>query len=385
MPDSEPTQNITVSLHRSLSDITATDWDALNTDKHPFLSHAFLSALEESGSVGSDTGWDPLHLTISNEDGMLIAAAPHYLKHHSYGEYIFDHSWAHALERAGGAYYPKSLSAIPFTPVPGPRFLSHPAHPQIIGALISALEGLCNQNQLSSSHVNFIEPETQEMLEQSGWLIRSGIQFHWHNDGYADFDAFLAALSSRKRKNIKKERASLQMAGVSFSALTGDALKAKHWDAFYQFYMATIDKKWGGAYLTRGFFDQISQTMPDQILLVIAEKSGEMIAGALNFIGADALYGRNWGCTKDVPNLHFETCYYQAIDFAITHKLARVEAGAQGMHKVQRGYLPVETKSAHYIANVDFREAISRFLQQEDRHIKSDASAINEQTPFRRG
>ena len=383
MPDSEPQQNIEVSLHHSLKEINGADWDALNQQAHPFLSYAFLSALEQSGSVGADTGWDPLYLTIANADGQLIGAAPHYIKYHSYGEYIFDHSWAHALERAGGQYYPKSLTAVPFTPVPGPRLLAHPEHPEAESALIAAMESLCRQNQISSAHINFIQEDNEAKLQAAGWAIRTGIQFHWHNDHYSDFDAFLVALSSRKRKNIRKERASLRQAGVSFEALTGNDLQPKHWDAFYGFYLSTIDRKWGGAYLTRSFFDEIAKSMPDQILLVIASRQGDMIAGALNFIGHDTLYGRNWGCSEDIPNLHFETCYYQAIDYAIANGLKRVEAGAQGIHKVQRGYLPVETKSAHFITHDGFREAIERYLQQENRHNAAEIDAILAESPYR--
>ena len=383
MPDSETPQNLSVTLETSLSDINASDWDALNGDAHPFLSYAFLSALEESGSVGADTGWDPHYLTITDDQGTLIAAAPHYLKYHSYGEYIFDHSWANAFERAGGRYYPKSLTAVPFTPVPGPRLLIHPDYPAAMPALISAMESLCLQNNISSSHINFIQPNDEASLQDAGWSIRTGIQFHWQNNGYRNFGDFLQSLSSRKRKNIRKERASLAAENVSFEALTGEALKPTHWDAFYEFYLATIDRKWGGAYLTRTFFDQIAMTMADKILLIIASRDGNMIAGALNFIGNDALFGRNWGCTEEIPNLHFETCYYQAIDFAIAHNLSRVEAGAQGIHKVQRGYLPVETKSAHYIAHDGFREAIDRFLQQENRHNAAEIRAIEAESPYR--
>ena len=383
MPDSETPQNLSVTLETSLSDINASDWDALNSDAHPFLSYAFLSALEESGSVGADTGWDPHYLTITNDEGILIAAAPHYLKYHSYGEYIFDHSWANAFERAGGRYYPKSLTAVPFTPVPGPRLLTHPDYPAAKPALISTMESLCLQNNISSAHINFIQPNDEASLQDAGWSIRTGIQFHWQNNGYTNFVDFLQSLSSRKRKNIRKERASLAAEQVSFEALTGEALKPVHWDAFYEFYLATIDRKWGGAYLTRSFFDQIAMTMADKILLIIASRDGNMIAGALNFIGNDALYGRNWGCTEEIPNLHFETCYYQAIDFAIAHNLSRVEAGAQGIHKVQRGYLPVETKSAHYIAHDGFREAIDRFLKQENRHNAAEIRAIEAESPYR--
>lgn len=383
-PDQEFRADFRAELHRSLSEIAPSDWDSLNTDGHPFLRHTFLYALETSGSVGGDTGWDPLYLTVLDSTGRLLAAAPHYLKHHSYGEYIFDHGWADAFERAGGQYYPKSLAAVPFTPVPGPRLLTHLDFSSAKHILIKAMESLCHQHQLSSAHVNFITAEDEAQLREAGWLIRTSTQFHWQNNNYADFDAFLAALSSRKRKNIKKERRSLQDAGVTFQQITGSDLQPHHLDAFYQFYLATIDKKWGGAYLTRQFFETIAQHMANEILLVIAEKSGEMIAGALNFIGHDALYGRNWGCSIDIPNLHFETCYYQAIEFAIAHKLSRVEAGAQGLHKVQRGYMPMVTKSAHYIRHDGFRDAIARFLTQEAQHTALEADAIRTASPYRR-
>lgn len=384
-PDTRPSNtSYTVTLHRSIAEIAADQWDRLNPDQHPFLSHAFFSALEESGSIGGDSGWDIHHLSASDDDGNIIAIAPHFLKYHSYGEYVFDHSWANAYERAGGRYYPKSLIAVPFTPVPGPRLLCDPQQSKAGFALIQALQTLCENHHLSSAHVNFITAEDEDRLSAAGWSVRSGLQFHWHNQNYTDFTDFLSSLSSRKRKNIKKERASLNALGIDFETVTGPALTAAHMDAFYQFYMATIEKKWGGAYLTHAFFRQIANTMADQILLVLARRDGEMIAGALNFIGKDTLYGRNWGCSEEVPNLHFETCYYQAIDFAIKHKLARVEAGAQGIHKVQRGYVPVETKSAHFIPHEGFRASIERFLIQETQHVAMEAEAIMAESPYRR-
>ena len=329
---------LTVVAISSLGDIDPNEWDALVPDAHPFLLHAFLLALEESRSVGADTGWEPLYLTARTQEGALVAALPNYVKYNSYGEYVFDHAWANGFERAGGHYYPKFLTAIPFTPVPGPRLLSREQNPQLAGAMGAALTELAQNNDISSAHINFLSDDDRAVLDAQGWMIRKGVQFHWHNHGYQQFDDFVAALSSRKRKNIRKERKSLADDGVRFLQLTGDDITQQHWDKFYEFYLATIDKKWGGAYLTRGFFDRIGQHLADKILLIMAEQDGDIIAGALNFIGHDALYGRNWGCLRELPNLHFETCYYQAIDFAIRTGLSRVEAGAQGGTAPHRGY-----------------------------------------------
>ena len=363
--------------------IEAADWDSLNPSANPFLSHAFLSALEESGSVGPQTGWDICHLALYDDDNLLCGAAPAYLKSHSYGEYVFDHSWAHGFERAGGRYYPKLLGAVPFTPVPGPRLLTRDDDQLSKAALIEGLQQFTDKLSLSSAHINFIEPADKDSLEQAGWHIRCGVQFHWHNQNYDHFDDFLAQLSSRKRKNIRKERASMAHHNLRFQRLCGDDIKPHHWDAFYNFYLSTIDKKWGGAYLNREFFEAIGQRMADKILLVMAEQDGHPIAGALNFMSQDCLFGRNWGCEAEFPNLHFETCYYQAIDFAIEHKLARVEAGAQGMHKVQRGYMPVFTYSAHLISHEEFSEAVGRFLTMENKAVKEEAKEIATLSPYR--
>ena len=382
MDGTDQDYQFTVSLHQNMAEISVEDWARLNVSHHPFTSHLFLDALEKSGSVGGDTGWDPLILSAADETGRICAVLPLYLKYHSYGEYVFDHSWAHALERAGGRYYPKLLGAVPFTPVPGPRLLSNSEAAST--ALIRALPAILDKYELSSAHINFIQKTDEDLLAKAGWMIRSGVQFHWHNQGYEDFDDFLAQLSSRKRKNIRKERASLQQRAVTFQALTGADLKAAHWDFFYQCYLATIDKKWGGAYLTRGFFEEISTTMADDILLIYAELENQPIAAALNFIGTDALYGRNWGCITELPNLHFETCYYQAIDFAISRGLKKVEAGAQGYHKVGRGYLPVETKSAHLIRHQGLKEAVARYLTSEKREIEREIEAIGLESPYRK-
>ena len=374
-----------LNLHISaaMAAIDVDEWDALTDGGNPFVSHAFLLALEDGGAVGGDSGWDPMHLLLRNDDGQLLGAVPTYLKHHSYGEYIFDHSWANAFERAGGAYYPKLLVAIPFTPATGPRLLVKDNRDDLKIALARGLESLLEKYQLSSAHVNFLPSSDADILSAAGWLQRSSIQFHWHNRGYADFDDFLASLSSRKRKNIRKERAAIAAAGVTMRPLTGSAIKQDHIDYFYRFYLSTIDRKWGGAYLTHAVFSQLRRTMADRMLLVMAEYNGQIIGGALNFIGHDALYGRNWGADIDIPNLHFEACYYQAIEFAIATGLSRVEAGAQGIHKVQRGYLPVTTHSVHHIAHDGFREAVSRFLASETRGVEAEKNHIAMTSPFK--
>ena len=380
----------TLDLAPSIAEITATDWNRVAGSQNPFVSHEFLAALEGGGATGGDSGWDPMHLVLRDSEGRLAAAMPHYLKHHSYGEYIFDHSWANAFMRAGGDYYPKMLSAVPFTPATGPRFLVGDADPlratQIRIALADGMVQRLNRLNLSSAHVNFLPEADTATLADQGWMIRSSIQFHWQNDSYEDFDGFLAALSSRKRKNIRKERRTVAESGVRLLRLTGDDITTAHIDHFYRFYLSTIDRKWGGAYLTEGVFHQLHATMADRMLLVMAEHDGAIIGGALNFIGADTLYGRNWGADVDIPCLHFEACYYQAIEFAIERGLKIVEAGAQGFHKVQRGYLPVNTYSAHWIAHDGFRAAVARYLESERRGITDEVNAIEMQAnPFRKG
>ena len=376
-------QKLTAETVRDITAVSADDWDRLAGSANPFVSHAFLAALESGGAVGGDSGWDPFHIIVRDGNGRLAAAMPLYVKHHSYGEYVFDHSWANAFERAGGRYYPKLLSAIPFTPVTGPRLLAQDASTALKCALADAVLALVQQYQISSAHINFVAPSDAQLLQQQGWLVRQGLQFHWYNANYADFDAFLASLSSRKRKNIRKERAGVIAAGVTMRQLTGDAISPDHIDAFYRFYLSTIDRKWGGAYLTLPVFQQLRETMADKMLLVVAEYDGRIIGGALNFIGEDTLYGRNWGADIDIPFLHFEACYYQAIDYAIRHGLARVEAGAQGFHKVQRGYLPETTWSLHHIADDGFRAAVARFLDAESRGISDEKNQIAMTTPFR--
>ena len=367
----------------SINDLASEDWETLNPSGHPFVTHSFLSALEESKCVGIDTGWDIFHLCVYDEKKTLRAAAPHYLKYHSYGEYIFDHSWANAYQRIGQKYYPKSLSAVPFTPVPGPRLLSLDGDTKAKQALLSYIQTIVEHNNLSSAHINFINSSDVTVAQNEGWMIREGLQFHWHNQGYNTFDDFLDKLTSRKRKNIQKEREALRKTGLRFVKLIGEDIKIKHWDVFYECYLATIEKKWGGAYLTRNFFHCLSDKLKNKVLLFLCYDYDTPIAGALNLIGSKALYGRNWGSLRDVPFLHFETCYYQAIDFAIQNGIERVEAGAQGLHKVSRGYSPQKTYSAHKILNPQFEEAIKRFLMDEKSHNQEEAMLISKNTPYK--
>ncbi|HUQ12942.1 MAG TPA: GNAT family N-acetyltransferase [Novosphingobium sp.] len=375
------TEPVTARIAPGVSSLDAAQWDALTDDGNPFMRHAFLAALEASGSVGGRSGWSPAPIVIESDEGRLAAALPAYLKSHSQGEYVFDHAWADAWQRAGGAYYPKLQIAAPFTPATGPRLLTRDNGLAL--ALLRAAEQLCAMNRLSSAHATFVEPAQLALFQAAGWMIRSDIQFHWHNRGYADFDEFLSALSSRKRKAIRKERAAAQD-GVEIRHLTGAEIEARHWDAFWEFYQDTGSRKWGRPYLTRAAFDALGAAMGDDILLVLAYSGATPIAGALNFIGGDALYGRYWGCTLDKPFLHFELCYYQAIEAAIARRLARVEAGAQGPHKLARGYEPVQTWSAHWIADEGFREAIADFLKRERAGVKQDQLYLGERTPFRK-
>ncbi|MES2493467.1 MAG: GNAT family N-acetyltransferase [Pseudomonadota bacterium] len=372
---------ITVELGTAVGSYPAAEWDALTDGGNPFISHAFLTALEDSGSVGGSSGWDPAPIVIRGEDGALAAALPAYYKGHSQGEYVFDHSWADAWHRAGGKYYPKLQIAAPFTPATGARVLTR--DPALAGPLLRAAELVCAQQGLSSAHATFLTPEQQAMFEAAGWLQRSDIQFHFHNRGYASFDDFLATLSSAKRKNLRKERAAAQD-GVDIMGLTGADLKEHHWDAFWRFYQDTGARKWGRPYLTREAFSLLGARMADRILLVLASVGGTPVAGALNFIGSDALYGRYWGATIDKPFLHFELCYYQAIEAAIARRLERVEAGAQGSHKLARGYEPVETRSAHFIAHEGFRAAVAAFLEQERAGVAAEQQWLGERTPFRK-
>ena len=379
MPDGSPPLSLT--LHPHISDIAAADWDACAGPGNPFVSHAFLSALEDSGSANARTGWLPQHAALREGD-RIVGVAPMYAKSHSYGEYVFDHGWANAFDRGGGSYYPKLQVAVPFSPAPGPRLLTRDGTET--EALAHALAQACQQLDLSSVHATFCTQPEWDALGRAGWLQRIGTQFHWENQGFATFDDFLGALSSRKRKTIKRERRDANAAGLKFLALRGHEIQPKHWAAFYKFYTSTVDRKWGSAYLTKSFFPLLSERLGDRVVLMMAEHDGSAVAGALNLVGAEALYGRNWGCRGDWPFLHFELCYYRAIDFAIEHKLARVEAGAQGEHKIQRGYLPRPTYSAHWIAHTGLRRAIAGFLEQERPAIQADMEALADLSPYRR-
>ena len=374
--------SLTARIADGVAAIPAEQWDACAGIGNPFVSHAFLSALEASGSVGGRSGWQPIPVIVDGADGRPAAVAPAYAKSHSQGEYVFDHGWADAWERAGGSYYPKLQVAAPFTPVPGPRLLLR--DPAAAPALIAALEAVTDQHELSSAHVTFVEHDQIAAFEAAGWLVREGTQFHWRNDGYATFDDFLDALASRKRKAIRKERAAA-VDGLTIRHLTGSDIGAREWNAFWRFYQDTGSRKWGSPYLTRSFFPLLGEALGDNVLLILAERDGVPIAGALNLIGADALYGRYWGCTEEVPFLHFELCYYQAIDAAIARGLATVEAGAQGEHKLARGYAPVATWSAHYIPNLGFRRAVADFLRREREAVHGEQAFLGEMTPFKKG
>lgn len=367
-----------------LADIAPAAWDACAGD-HPFVTHAFLQALEESGSATAETGWLPQHLLLEDSNGKLIGAAPLYVKSHSYGEYVFDHGWVDAYERAGGRYYPKLLVAVPFTPVPGPRLLLRPeAGGDTMRLLIAGLLDVAKRKEVSSLHVTFPTRAEGDALVNAGFLRRVGRQFHWENQGYRSFDDFLDALNARKRKQIKRERRDAN-ATVCIELLSGADLKPHHWDAFFRFYTSTSDRKWGSPYLTREFFDLLGERMADRILLVMAKDGARYVAGALNLIGPDTLYGRNWGCVGYFPFLHFEACYYRAIDFAIARGLKRVEAGAQGPHKLQRGYLPQPTYSAHWIRDPGFRRAVADFLRRETVAVENEMEELEQSlSPFRR-
>ena len=353
---------------------------------NPFISHDFLSALEASGSAVARAGWQPQHLIAETEAGGVLGVAPCYLKSHSRGEYVFDHGWAEAYERAGGSYYPKLQVSVPFTPVTGRRFLVRPG-PEAEGiraGLAAGLIELCRMREASSAHLTFLPEADWRFLGANGFLQRTDQQFHWENGGYASFEDFLSLLASRKRKAIKRERRDALPPGVTVHWLTGADLTEAAWDAFFAFYMETGSRKWGRPYLTRTFFSLVGEKMRDHILLVMAKRNNRFIAGALNFIGSDTLYGRNWGALEHHPFLHFELCYYQAIEFAIAHRLARVEAGAQGEHKLARGYLPNTTYSAHYIADPGLRRAIADYLKRERAYVEAAGRELAAYAPFRK-
>lgn len=387
-------KTVEIQVHGSLGQIDAAAWDACACPEvvagqsarpmDPFTTYRFLKALEDSGSVGPGTGWQAQYLTAF-EDGQLIAAAPLYAKSHSQGEYIFDHSWAHAYENAGGRYYPKLQIAVPFTPATGRRFLTRPGYEvRGMSALVQGAVQLAAQHQVSSLHATFCT-ETEALAgAEMGLMHRTGQQFHWDNHAYADFDAFLATLSSRKRKMIRKERRTAAAFGGGIRMLTGDEIAPHHWDAFWRFYQDTGARKWGSPYLTRTFFDIAQDTLRDDILLVLAEREGVPVAGALNFIGSDTLYGRYWGCIEDHACLHFEACYYRAMDYAIAHGMRRVEAGAQGEHKLARGYLPVTTHSLHWVGDPGFAEAVQQFLKAERAAVEEEIEILTSYGPFRK-
>jgi hypothetical protein len=383
MPDGR--EGLTIRSIDRIRNVAADSWDSCAAGSNPFCCHAFLLALEESGSASPENGWAPHHLLVEDPAGRLLACTPLYAKSHSYGEYVFDWSWADAWRRAGHRYYPKLQCAVPFTPVGGPRLL---ARPDMRGrgleeALADTMVDLAERAKLSSAHITFLTETEAKALAQRGWLLRMGEQYHWHNQGYASFDEFLGALSSRKRKTIRKEREQAAASGIAIHALTGDDLKATHWDAFFRFYLNTSDRKWGSPYLNRDFFARLDALMGDRVVLFLAEQDGRWVAGALNLLGDDCLYGRNWGAAGDFPFLHFEMCYYRAIDFAIERGLERVEAGAQGEHKINRGYLPVPTWSVHWIREAALRRAVARFLDEERPMIAESIRQLGEAGPYR--
>jgi predicted N-acyltransferase len=377
-----------IRVHNAVADIGRAGWDACAAPSgDPFVSFDFLDACEASGSAVPQQGWAGRHLSLRDETGTVLGVMPLWLKGHSQGEYVFDHSWADAYQRAGGRYYPKLLSAVPFTPVTGPRFLAHPdADAGVVRqALLQGAVALTEQLGVSSLHVNFPTREDWAAMGESGLLQRQDMQYVWRNEGYATFDAFLAALSSNRRKTIRRERREAQT-GLDIRVLTGAAITETHWDAFFGFYMDTGARKWGRPYLSRDFFSRLGATMADRIALVMAFRDEVAIAGALNLIGRDALYGRQWGALEEVPFLHFELCYYQAIEFAITRGLSRVEAGAQGEHKIARGYLPSPVYSAHFIADPALREPVARYLEGERPAVAAEIDVMTaELSPFRRG
>ena len=385
-------QEIEITVVPELAQIGQEDWGACacpeaadgGRPRDPFTTYRFLSALERSGSVGPGTGWQPQYL-VARIAGQVIAVAPMYAKSHSQGEYIFDHNWAHAYERAGGRYYPKLQIAVPHTPATGRRFLMRPGFEEAgTAALVQGAVQLTDNNALSSLHVTFCTEGEVARAEELGLMIRKSQQFHWHNRDYADFDGFLASLSSRKRKNIRKERAHAQDFGGTIHTFTGDQIEPEHWDAFWQFYQDTGARKWGSPYLTREFFDHAQESLRDDIALVLAERDGRWVAGALNFIGRETLFGRYWGCTEHHPFLHFELCYYRAMDFAIAHGLARVEAGAQGEHKLARGYLPSPTWSLHWMRDPGFAAAVGEYLQAERDAVDEEISVLTDYGPFKK-
>ncbi|MCT4655380.1 MAG: GNAT family N-acetyltransferase [Cohaesibacter sp.] len=386
-------QGFHLHVCQKISDIGQADWDrclgeTLSERKHvPFLSYAFLSSLEDSGCASEETGWMPHHLALRDESGETFACMPLYLKSHSQGEYVFDYAWADAFERTGGHYYPKLQSSIPFTPVNAPKCLIRNTidRQSALAAFASGIRQLCERYHLSSAHLTFLPQAEKSLLDDQGFLMRQDRQFHWINEDYEHFDEFLASLSSRKRKNIKKERKTAQSHGLSFATKRGSDISQSDWDAFFAFYMETGSRKWGRPYLTRPFFSMLAERMGDDLLLFLALEGDRPVAGALNFIGGDTLYGRYWGALDHYPCLHFELCYHQAIDWAIEHNLACVEAGAQGEHKIARGYVPQTTWSCHWISHPAFRDVIADYLKDERNHAQAELDFLTDMTPFKKG
>ena len=391
-----------VRLLSSLSDIDRLEWDACanpgwsstrpldskpqDIPYNPFLSYDFLSSLEESGSATDNAGWYARHLVLEKPGDAPLAVVPAYLKTHSQGEYVFDHGWADAYERAGGSYYPKLQMSVPFTPVTGRRLLiaDQSRHKQIVALLAAAIQQVTVQFEASSAHLTFLTEQEWDALSDMNFLRRTDQQFHWQNNSYASYEDFLAALSSSKRKALRKERRRALENDIEIEWLTGSDLKEEHWDIFFDFYLDTGNRKWGTPYLTRKFFSLIGERMADRVLLIMAKRQGRYIAGALNFIGSDTVYGRNWGCLEDHPFLHFELCYHQAIDWAIANGYQTVEAGAQGAHKLARGYVPTTTYSAHWIPNAGFRDAVEHYLEQERLHVEMEQQALSARAPFKK-
>ena len=389
--DRQQGEQLSLKVVDTIHRVPAAAWDACAgaaaSNHNPFVSFAFLSALEDSGAVSAETGWQPQHVVLENQHGQVLGCAPLYLKNHSYGEYIFDWAWAQAFERAGGAYYPKLQCAVPFTPATGPRLLVNPELDDATRrerqlALMAGMTELARRYEVSSLHVTFPTAPEHALMAEAGFLARLSEQYHWKNEGYANFDDFLGALASRKRKAIRREREKANAHGVAITTLTGAEVTGRHWDAFFRFYIHTADRKWGRPYLNREFFTLIGERMAEAVVLMVGEEDGRLVCGALNFKGGDTLFGRNWGTLVDYPLLHFELCYYRAMDFAIAHRLAWVEAGAQGEHKVQRGYLPRATYSSHWIADPGLRQAIARYLAAERAEVTADLAA--DHGPFKK-
>ena len=380
--------NWTLETIGTLDDISGSEWNACASHSgNPFVRHEFLQALEASGSAIAETGWYAQHLVLRDGANCVRAVVPAYLKSHSRGEYVFDQPWAEAFQRAGGQYYPKLQISVPFTPVTGPRILVKPTDNEtaIYQAMDNGLRRLCQQHSLSSAHITFLPEHQARAMSNLGWLQRTDTQFHWQNNNYKNFDDFLACLSSPKRKNIRKERAGVANLGLTFELLRGDDIRERHWDVFFEFYQDTGARKWGTPYLTRSFFSLVAHYMANDILLVMVKSGERYVAGALNFIGADTLYGRYWGAIEEHPGLHFETCYYQAMEFAIVNGMKTVEAGAQGPHKLARGYVPVTTFSAHHIRNPDFAAVIEDYLNRERSYVAEDNAILSHHAPFRKG